>query len=144
MVSWRLSCTRNYYRISDLGLIFPHFEFLSLYLDVFDQSLNFFEKKLQFLLTVLDLSYASVFILIDIVNDGELAREAYFLHFVRKIKGMNADNLVDKTIRNGRWKHMYTYIKLQSNLTIRNFLVDLKLFLNAKSSLSFRPVILMK
>jgi len=38
---------------------------------------------------------------IDIINDGELAREAYFLHFVRKIKGMNADNLVDKTIRNG-------------------------------------------
>ena len=52
-----------------------------------------------------------MFILIDIVNDGELAREAYFLHFVRKIKGMNADNLVDKTIRNGRCKHMCFYRK---------------------------------
>ena len=30
-----------------------------------------------------------------------MAREAYFLHFVRKIKGMDSDNLVDKTIRNG-------------------------------------------
>ena len=68
-----------------------------------ESSVKQFWAKMLILLTVLDLSYASVFILIDIlVNDGELAREAYFLHFVRKIKGMNADNLVDKTIRNGR------------------------------------------
>ena len=40
--------TRNYNRISDLGLIFPHFEFLSLYLDIFDQNHNFLCKKLQF------------------------------------------------------------------------------------------------
>ena len=30
--------TRNYYRKSDLGLTFPHFEFWSLYLDMFDQN----------------------------------------------------------------------------------------------------------
>ena len=30
--------TRNYYRISDLGLTLPHFEFFSLYLDIFDQN----------------------------------------------------------------------------------------------------------
>lgn len=39
---------------------------------------------------------------IDIITDGEMAREAYFLHFVRQIKGMDADNLIDKTIRNGK------------------------------------------
>ena len=39
---------RNYYGISDLGLTFPHFEFLSLYLDIFDQNLHFLCKKLQF------------------------------------------------------------------------------------------------
>ena len=39
---------------------------------------------------------------IDVVNDGELPRENYFLHFVRKIKGIDADNLVAKTVRNGK------------------------------------------
>ena len=39
---------------------------------------------------------------IDVITDGELSREAYFLHFVRKIKGMDADKLVHKTIRNGK------------------------------------------
>ena len=29
---------RNYYGISDLGLTLPHFEFLGLYLDMFDQN----------------------------------------------------------------------------------------------------------
>ena len=38
---------------------------------------------------------------IDVITDGEMSREAYFLHFVRQIQGMNADNLVDKKIRNG-------------------------------------------
>jgi len=38
---------------------------------------------------------------IDIVNDGEIARETYFSHFVKRIKGMNPDNVVDKKIRNG-------------------------------------------
>ena len=38
---------------------------------------------------------------VDIVNDGELPRENYFLHFVRKIKGTDADNLIAKTVRNG-------------------------------------------
>ena len=42
---------------------------------------------------------------IDIVNDGELPRETYFLHFVRKIKGIDADNLVAKTVRNGAVTH---------------------------------------
>ena len=96
-----------------------HWNFVTLYFQrmcpIFVDSMRAqskkFGKKIYILLTVLDLSYASVFILIDIVNDGELAREAYFLHFVRKIKGMNADNLVDKTIRNGRCKHMCFYRK---------------------------------
>ena len=35
---------------------------------------------------------------IDVVNDGELPRENYFLHFVRKIKGIDADNLVRKQL----------------------------------------------
>ena len=39
---------------------------------------------------------------IDVITDGEMSREAYFLHFVRQIQGMNADNLVDKKIRNGK------------------------------------------
>ena len=42
---------------------------------------------------------------IDVVNDGELPRENYFLHFVRKIKGIDADNLVAKTVRNGAVTH---------------------------------------
>ena len=40
--------TSKYYRISDLGLTFPHFEFSSLYLDIFDQNLRFLCKKFQF------------------------------------------------------------------------------------------------
>ena len=32
--------TRNYYEISDLGLTYPHFEFLSLYLHVWSKSPN--------------------------------------------------------------------------------------------------------
>ena len=39
---------------------------------------------------------------VDVVTDGEMSREAYFLHFVRKIKGMDSDNLVHKKIRNGK------------------------------------------
>ena len=39
---------------------------------------------------------------IDIVTDGEMPRETYFLHFVRNIKGIDADHVVDKTIRNGK------------------------------------------
>ena len=42
---------------------------------------------------------------IDVVNDGELPRETYFLHFVRKIKGIDANNLVAKTVRNGAVTH---------------------------------------
>ena len=38
----------KYYRISDLVLTFPHFEFLTLYLDIFDINLPFLCKKLQF------------------------------------------------------------------------------------------------
>ena len=38
---------------------------------------------------------------IDVVTDGEMSREAYFLHFVRNIKGMDPNNLVHKKIRNG-------------------------------------------
>ena len=40
--------TSKYYRISDLGLTFPQFEFSSLYLDIFDQNLHFLCKNLQF------------------------------------------------------------------------------------------------
>ena len=40
--------TRNYYRISDLGLTLPHFEFLSLYLDMFDQNWSFLHKIWRF------------------------------------------------------------------------------------------------
>ena len=40
--------TRHYCGISDLGLTLPHFEFLSLYLNMFDQNLHFLCKKLQF------------------------------------------------------------------------------------------------
>ena len=46
---------------------------------------------------------------IDVVNDGELPRENYFLHFVRKIKGIDADNLVAKTVRNGKFSSSSTY-----------------------------------
>ena len=35
--------------VSDLGLSPPHFEFFSLYLNMFDQNLQFLCKKLQFL-----------------------------------------------------------------------------------------------
>ena len=47
---------------------------------------------------------------IDVVNDGELPRENYFLHFVRKIKGIDADNLVAKTVRNGKFSNSSTYV----------------------------------
>ena len=40
--------TRNYYGISDLGLTLPHFEFLGLYLDMFDQNWSFVHKKWRF------------------------------------------------------------------------------------------------
>ena len=40
---------RNYYGISDLGLTLPYFEFLSLYLNMFDKNLHFLCKKFQFL-----------------------------------------------------------------------------------------------
>ena len=46
---------------------------------------------------------------IDVVNDGELPRETYFLHFVRKIKGIDADNLVAKTVRNGKFYGQRVY-----------------------------------
>ena len=39
---------RNYYRISDLGLTLPHFEFLSVCLDMFDQNRSFLHKKKDF------------------------------------------------------------------------------------------------
>ena len=51
---------------------------------------------------------------IDVITDGEMSREAYFLHFVRQIQGMDADNLVDKTIRNGKHNNFHaknTYCK---------------------------------
>ena len=35
----------KYNRISDLGLTLPHFEFLSLYLDMLDQNWSFLHKK---------------------------------------------------------------------------------------------------
>ncbi len=38
---------------------------------------------------------------IDVITDGEMERETYFLHFVRQIKGMDTDNLVTKSIRDG-------------------------------------------
>ena len=44
---------------------------------------------------------------LDIVNDGELPRETYVLHFVRNIKGIDTDNLVSKTVRNGKSIHLY-------------------------------------
>jgi len=66
---------------------------------------NFFDENEEILNKALDEIVAKQLDLgIDIVNDGELPRETYFLHFVRQIKGMNADNLVDKTIRNGACK----------------------------------------
>ena len=37
-----------YQKLSDLGLTLPHFEFLSLYLNMFDQNLQFLCTKLQF------------------------------------------------------------------------------------------------
>ena len=40
--------TRNYHGISDLGFTLPHFEFLSLYLGIFDQNYHFLCKKIQF------------------------------------------------------------------------------------------------
>ena len=40
--------TNKYHRISDLGLTFPHFEFSSLYLDMFDQNLHFCAKSFNF------------------------------------------------------------------------------------------------
>ena len=40
--------TWNYYGISDLGLTLPHFEFLCLYLNMFDQNLYFLCTNLQF------------------------------------------------------------------------------------------------
>ena len=46
---------------------------------------------------------------IDIVNDGEIARETYFSHFVKRIKGMNPDNVVDKKIRNGELIMYYLF-----------------------------------
>ena len=49
-----------------------------------------------------DFSIMTLDLGIDVVNDGELPRENYFLHFVRKIKGIDADNLVAKTVRNGK------------------------------------------
>ena len=46
---WNFCCfTSKYCRISDLDLTFPHFEFSSLYLDMFDKNLHFLCKKLQF------------------------------------------------------------------------------------------------
>ena len=59
---------------------------------------------------------------IDVVNDGELPRENYFLHFVRKIKGIDADNLVAKTVRNGK-----LYVREKTEVT-SNFLKTLTLF----------------
>ena len=46
---------------------------------------------------------------VDIVNDGEIARETYFSHFVKRIKGMNPDNVVDKKIRNGELIMYYLF-----------------------------------
>ena len=40
--------TRNDNGISDLGLTLQHFEFLSLYLDMFDQNWSFFHKNEYF------------------------------------------------------------------------------------------------
>ena len=40
--------TRNYYEISDIGLTLPHFEFFSLYLDMFDQNWSFLHNKQRF------------------------------------------------------------------------------------------------
>ena len=48
ILNLELYFTRNYYGISDLGLTLPHFEFLGLYLNMFDQNLHFLCKKLQF------------------------------------------------------------------------------------------------
>ena len=40
--------TRNYYGISDLGLTLPHFGFLGLYLDMFDQNWSSVDKNWRF------------------------------------------------------------------------------------------------
>ena len=45
ILNLELYFTRNYNGISDLGLTLPHFEFLSLYLDMFDQNWSFVHKK---------------------------------------------------------------------------------------------------
>ena len=46
--------TWNYYGISDLGLTISHFDFLSLYLDMFDQNWSFVHKKCRFLSNIFD------------------------------------------------------------------------------------------
>jgi methionine synthase II (cobalamin-independent) len=38
---------------------------------------------------------------IAVITDGEMERETYFLHFVRRIKGVDTEKLVKKSIRNG-------------------------------------------
>ena len=40
--------TKNYYGMTDLGWTFPHCEFLSLYLDMFDQNWSFLQKNEDF------------------------------------------------------------------------------------------------
>jgi methionine synthase II (cobalamin-independent) len=39
---------------------------------------------------------------IDVVTDGEMARETYYLHLCRNLSGVDFENTVDKVMREGK------------------------------------------
>ena len=39
---------------------------------------------------------------INVITDGEVERDAYFLHFVRNVSGVDTKNFVTKIIRDGK------------------------------------------
>ena len=43
-----MNFTKKNYGMSDLGLTLPHFEFLGLYIDMFDQNWGFLQNKGRF------------------------------------------------------------------------------------------------
>jgi len=40
---------------------------------------------------------------IDVITDGELRRESYIHYFCRRLKGIDFENLTEKSCRNGAW-----------------------------------------
>lgn len=38
---------------------------------------------------------------LDVITDGEMPRENYYLHFCRHLQGVDMDNLEEKTMRSG-------------------------------------------